>query len=244
MPPVRFSSVAQSCLTLCNPMECSAPGLPVHHQLPELAQNHVHRVGDAIQPSHPLSCPLAFSLSQHHGLFFRLVYLCKFLNIFIGVSLLYSVVLFSAVKQSESVIHIPPLFWIYFLFQWGTEEEAMWTRNVSRVQLSWYETHSHHFPSICDLYFFIWDKDFAPQLRKLCIVLAECLYRQWSGSEVAQSSLTLSDPMDCSSPGSSVHGTLQARIPFPSPRYAVGPNKVSYYHDDYKLNSDLVTLLN
>ena len=116
MPPVRFSSVAQSCLTLCNPMECSAPGLPVHQQLPELAQNHVHRVGDAIQPSHPLSCPLAFSLSQHHGLFLRLVYLCKFLNIFIGVSLLYSVVLFSAVKQSESVIHIPPLFWIYFLF--------------------------------------------------------------------------------------------------------------------------------
>ena len=50
-----FSSVAQSCPTLCNPMGCSMPGFPVHHQLPELAQTHVHRVSDAIQPSHPKS---------------------------------------------------------------------------------------------------------------------------------------------------------------------------------------------
>ena len=54
----HFSSVAQSCLTLCVPMDCSTPGLPVHQQLPELAQTHVHRVGDAIQPSHPLCHPL------------------------------------------------------------------------------------------------------------------------------------------------------------------------------------------
>ena len=54
---VQFSSVAQSCLTLCDPMNCSTPGLPVHHQLPEFTQTHVHRVGDAIQPSHPLSSP-------------------------------------------------------------------------------------------------------------------------------------------------------------------------------------------
>ena len=66
-----FSSVTQSCLTLCNPMDCSRAGFPVHHQLPELAQTHVHRVTDAIQPSHPLSFPSlqAFSLSQHQGLF-------------------------------------------------------------------------------------------------------------------------------------------------------------------------------
>ena len=51
------SSVAQSCLTLCSPMDCSTPGFPVHHQLPKLAQTHVHQVGDAIQPSHPLSSP-------------------------------------------------------------------------------------------------------------------------------------------------------------------------------------------
>ena len=52
---VHFSSVAQFCPTLCDPMKRSTPGLPVHHQLPEFTQNHVHRVGDAIQPSHPLS---------------------------------------------------------------------------------------------------------------------------------------------------------------------------------------------
>ena len=53
----QFSSVAQSCLTLCDPMDYSMPGLPVHHQFPELTQTHVHRVGDAIQPSHPLLSP-------------------------------------------------------------------------------------------------------------------------------------------------------------------------------------------
>ena len=70
-PSVQFSLVAQSCPTLCNPMDCSTPGLPVHHQLLEFTQTHVHRVGDAIEPSHPLSSPSppAFNLSQHQGLF-------------------------------------------------------------------------------------------------------------------------------------------------------------------------------
>ena len=68
---VQFSSVAQSCPTLCDPMNCSTPGLPVHHQLPEFTQIHVHRVGDAIQPSHPLSSssPPAPNPSQHQSLF-------------------------------------------------------------------------------------------------------------------------------------------------------------------------------
>ena len=66
----QFSSVTQSCPTLCDPMNCSMPGLPVHHQLLELTQTHVHSVGDAIQPSHPLSSsPLALNLSQPQGLF-------------------------------------------------------------------------------------------------------------------------------------------------------------------------------
>ena len=67
----QFSSTAQSCPTLCDPMNRSAPGLPVHHQLPESTQTHVHRVGDAIQPSHPLSSPSppALNLSQHQSLF-------------------------------------------------------------------------------------------------------------------------------------------------------------------------------
>ena len=57
----QLSSFAQSCPTLCNPMDCSMPGFPVHHQLPELVQTHVHQVGDAIQPSHPLSFFTCFS---------------------------------------------------------------------------------------------------------------------------------------------------------------------------------------
>ena len=66
---VQFSSVSQSCPTLCDPMDCGTPGLPVHHRLPEFTQNHVHWVDDAIQPSHPLSSPSppAFNLSQHQG---------------------------------------------------------------------------------------------------------------------------------------------------------------------------------
>ena len=69
-PSPEFSSVAQSCLTLWDPVDCSLPGFPVHHQLSEFAQTHVHWVGDTIQSSHPLSSPSpAFSLSQHQGLF-------------------------------------------------------------------------------------------------------------------------------------------------------------------------------
>ena len=68
---VQFSSVTQLCPTLCDPMNCSTPGLPVHHQLSEFTQTHVGQVGDAIQPSHPLSSPSppAPNPSQHQSLF-------------------------------------------------------------------------------------------------------------------------------------------------------------------------------
>ena len=68
---VQFSSVTQLCATLCDPMNRSTPGLPVHHHLPEFTQTHIHRVGDAIQPSHPLSSPspLSPNPSQHQSLF-------------------------------------------------------------------------------------------------------------------------------------------------------------------------------
>ena len=71
MTSTKFSSVAQLCPTLCDPMNRSTPGLPVHHQLPEFTQTHVHWVSDAIQPSHPLSSPSlpTFNLSQHQDLF-------------------------------------------------------------------------------------------------------------------------------------------------------------------------------
>ena len=69
--PPFSSAQSQLCLTLCDPMECSTPGCPVHHRLPEFIQTHVHWVGNAIQPSHPLSSPFppTFDLSQHQGLF-------------------------------------------------------------------------------------------------------------------------------------------------------------------------------
>ena len=68
---VQFSSVAQSCSTLCDPMNCSTPGLPVHHHFPKFTRIHIHRVGDAIQPSHPLLSPFPPSPnpSQHQSLF-------------------------------------------------------------------------------------------------------------------------------------------------------------------------------
>ena len=68
---VQFTLVAQLCPTLCDPMDCSMPGFPVHHQLPEFTQTQVHWVGDANQPSHPLSSPSlpSFNLSQHQGIF-------------------------------------------------------------------------------------------------------------------------------------------------------------------------------
>ena len=69
-PAHQFSSVPELCPTLCDPMDCSMPGYPVHHQLPEPTQIHAHGVGDAIQPSHALSSPPpTFNLSQHQGLF-------------------------------------------------------------------------------------------------------------------------------------------------------------------------------
>ena len=68
---LQFSSVTQLCLTLCDPMDCSTPDFPVHHQHLDLTQTHVHWVSDAIQPSYPLSSPSppAFNLSQHQGVF-------------------------------------------------------------------------------------------------------------------------------------------------------------------------------
>ena len=67
----EVSETVQSCLILCDPMDCNTPGFPVHHQLPEFTQTHVHQVGDAIQPSHLLSPPPppAFNLSQRQGVF-------------------------------------------------------------------------------------------------------------------------------------------------------------------------------
>ena len=112
---LQFSSVAQSCPTLCDPMNHSTPGLPVHHQLLGFTQSHVHRVGDAIQPSHPLSSPSlpAPNPSQHQGLLqwvnsshevakVHIAYLKKIS--FIETELIYNVVLVSGTQRSDSVM--------------------------------------------------------------------------------------------------------------------------------------------
>ena len=72
LPSVQFSSVAQLCPTLCDPMNRSMPGLPVHHQLPEFTQTHVHRVGDVIQPSHPLLSPFPPARFSNFSIFQKL----------------------------------------------------------------------------------------------------------------------------------------------------------------------------
>ena len=82
LTPIQLGSVAQSSPTFCDPMDCSMPGLPVHHQLLEFTQTHVHRVSHAIQPSHPLSSPSppTFDLSQHQGLFKWISFCIKWLK--------------------------------------------------------------------------------------------------------------------------------------------------------------------
>ena len=129
---VQFSSVTQSCLTLCSPMDCSTPAFPVHHQLLEFAQTHVHLVSDAIQPSHPLSSPYppAFSLSQHQGLFQ-------------GVSSLHQVA-----KILEFQLHISPsneysgliscrMDWLDLLAIQGTLK-SLFQHHSSKASLLWH----------------------------------------------------------------------------------------------------------
>ena len=115
---VQFSSVAQSCPILCSPMYHSTPGLPVHHQLPEFTQTHVHCVGDAIQLSHPLSSPSppALNLSQHQGLF-------KW------VSLLHQV---AKVLEFQLQLNIQWIFRTAFPLEW-TRWISLQSKGLSRV---------------------------------------------------------------------------------------------------------------
>ena len=114
-----FSSVAQSCPTLCDPMDCSMPGFPVHHQLSEFTQTQVHWVGDAIQPSHPLLTPSppTFNLSQHQGLFQ-------------WVSSLHQVAKVLGVSASASVL--PMYIQDWFLLGW-TGWISLQSERLSRV---------------------------------------------------------------------------------------------------------------
>ena len=104
---VQFSSVVKLCPTLCDPTDCSMPGLSVHHLFPEFTQIHVHWVGDAIQPSHPLSSPSppAFNLSQHQGLF-------------------------KWVSSSHQVAKVLALQFQHQSFQWIIRTDLLWHRPV------------------------------------------------------------------------------------------------------------------
>ena len=104
----QIRSVAQSCPTLCDPMNRSTPGLPVHHQLPEFTQAHVHWVGDAIQPSHPLSSPSppAFSSSQHQGLF---QWVSSLHQVAKGLASIESVMPSSHLILCRSLLLLPPI---------------------------------------------------------------------------------------------------------------------------------------
>ena len=107
---VQFSSVAQLCPTVCHPMDCSTPGLPVHYQLPEFTLTHVHWVGDAIQPSHPLSSPSPPSLN----IFLNKVFVCEFeSNTFIY---LLKDILFVLLFFSKEILYLTfrELFWLVY----------------------------------------------------------------------------------------------------------------------------------
>ena len=113
----QFSSVTRSCLTLCDPMDCSAPGLPVHHQFPELTQTHVHWVDDAIQLSHLLSSPSppAFNLYQYQGLFqwvSSLHQVAKVLELYLSLKLLFLPYFSSLIKEKN---YFQTRIWLYRL---------------------------------------------------------------------------------------------------------------------------------
>ena len=132
---VQFSSVAQLCPTLCDPMNRSTPGLPVHHQLPEFSQIHVHRVGDAIQPSYPLSSPSpAPNPSQHQSLFTT-----------------YYVESTKAIKHwgiyfEYPLMHCRTGLWMFSLFRWLSK---IYVKNVEKLEIQTIckPTHSSQFTS-------------------------------------------------------------------------------------------------
>ena len=121
---VQFSSVTQPCPTLCDPMNRRTPGLPVHHQLPEFAQTHVHWVGDAIQPSHPLSSssPPTFNLSQHQSFLMSQFFTSGGQSI--GVSASTSVLPMNASKWSKS--NRVRKIWYNIAHMWNIFKKCKW----------------------------------------------------------------------------------------------------------------------
>ena len=186
---VQFSSVVQLCPTLCNPMNAARPGLPVHHQLPEFIQTHVHCVSDAIQPSHPLSSPSppALNLSQHQGL-------CKWVSSPHQVTKVLEFQL-----QHQSLQWTPRtnlLFrmdWLDLLAVQGTLKSLL-QHHSSKASIL---RHSRKLPRTI--------------IKWTLMYIPHDLIKNINHKSL-QSYPTLCNPMDCSRPGSSVHGILQTRI--------------------------------
>ena len=176
MASVQFNSVAQSCQTLCDSMDCSTTGFPVHHQLLELAQTHVHRVGDAVQPSHLLLSPSppAFNFSQHQGLFQ-------------GVSSLHQVAKILEFHLLASVLPMNiqdgfPLGWTGWISSLSKELSRVFSNTT--VQKNQF---------------------FSAQLASQS---SSNIHSVVQFSSVTQSSPTLCDPMNRSTPGLPVHHQL------------------------------------
>ena len=136
----QFSSVTQSCPTLCDPMDWSTPAFPVHHQLPELAQTHVHWVGDAIQPSHPLSSPSppAFNLAQQQSLF-------QWVSICIRWQKYWSFSFSTSLSNEYSELISFRINWFYLLAVQGTPKSLLqnYSSKASILQLSDFFMVSH-----------------------------------------------------------------------------------------------------
>ena len=186
VPCFQFSSVDRSCPTLCDPMDCSTPGLPVLHQLLELAQTHVHRVGDAIQPSHPLSTPSppAFNLSQHQGLFNESILCIRWPKYW---SFSFSI---SPSKEHSGVISFR-MHWLDLLAVQGTLKSLL-------------QHHSSKASILRRSAFFIVQLSYPYMTAAKTITLT-------SAAKSLQSCPTLCDPKDGSPPGSAIPGIFQAR---------------------------------
>ena len=150
---VQFSSVAHSCPTLCDLMDCSTPGLPVHHQLPELAQTHVHRVGDAIQPSHPLSSPSppAINLSQHQSLS-------------------------QWVSSSNQVAKVLEFQLQHQSFQWGTDLLSWVLFSASRIPF--HLEHSSFVTLLLPSFHFLWAKNYWLHISNMSLTHTRC-FTEW-----------------------------------------------------------------
>ena len=136
---LQFNSIAQSCLTLCDPMNCSMPGLPVHHQLPEFTQTHVHQVSDAIQPSHPQSSPSppAPNPSQHQS--FPMSQLCMRWPKYWSFSFSISHILW-AIHNSEGLILLQSVEPKSSL---GKNESSVWVQRGCRISTTIFKSHIH-----------------------------------------------------------------------------------------------------